>query len=782
MTTTETFRRWTARWIWIEGDPRAQNTFAEFAAEVEISDPAGCQLAISADTRYRLWINGTLVGEGPPQSQPYHQYYDQHDVAALLRPGRNRIAVLVNHLGILPETRGGLLAELVAADGSVLTATGEAWVGRRCAAAGRGEHFRMNKCYPFQERWDLGRDGEPWRIDAPLATWPAAQVLERAPVARPWGHLLPRDIPELERTPLRPVAIQTVEEAIWLENRQRTQDLSVTLSQAGRPLESARIEHAEDLLSGAGGTLLAPSHRPDEPGIHAIHDPVLVLDFGRVVTAQVELELEAEAGATIDLGYAERLVDGHFNNAIECWFADRFVHAGGRATLRPFRWKAFRYLKLRASRLRGELRLHSLRAIEERYPFVDNETEPGFAGEARLEAIDAICRRTIRLCCVEGIYDTPFREAAQWLGDVAAVTLPAIASCYGDAVLPGKFLVQSAANSLPSGLLANVSNIVPQGFAATIPDYSLHWIPALWRHYQFTGDPSWIHRLYPQATRILQAHEPQLNERGLLEDVPYWVFIDWAHVDKRGEISSYNAIFAGALDAYLAMAELRGDAWALEHYGTIRQGLGTAFHRRFFDPARGLYVDCVESGEPSPRCSEHSQIAALRFDLVPDGTADALIERTWGDARPADMIEAQPFFFTLGLEALGTHHRRELGLALTRERWGRMLDRGATSCFEEWTDSGSYRGGEFSGFQRTHSHAWSAGAATFLRYGLTGFRILEPGCTRIALDPLRTGPAYRVRLPTPHGDVVVAWDGSEIALAAPAGMMVELTDERAAVG
>lgn len=771
------FHRWSARWIWIDGDPHARDAFVHFATDLELDASTAAELLISADTRYRLWINGREAGEGPPQSQPYHQYYDRLPVGDLLRPGRNRIAVLVAHSGILPHTRGGLVAELRAADGRLLLATDSDWRARRCEAYASGEFFRMNKLYPFQERWDLRRLPMGWTDEAAIDDWPAATAVDRPPVAKPWGRLLERDIPPLEQRAQLPVAITLAEEAIWLENRTRSQDLTVALSQAGRPLQAARIEGAEHLLGGDGETVLACSHHPQEADIHAIHDPVLVLDFGRVVTAQVELEVEAEDGATIDLGYAERLVDGHFNNAIECFFADRLVCPGGACTLRPFRWKAFRYLKLRAAHTHGALRIRALRAIEQRYPFAEDETEPGFRGAERLEAVDAICRRTIRLCCVEGIYDTPFREAAQWLGDVAAISLPGIYSCYGDAVLPAKFLAQSAANALPNGLLANVSNLVPGGFNA-IPDYSLHWVVALWRHYLFTGEAEWIHRYYPQATRIIQAHEPQLNQRGLIEDMPYWVFIDWADVDKRGEVSSYNAIFAGALEAYLAMAHLRGDTWAQQTYGAIDRRLRAAFHQRFFDPERGLYVDCVEQGERSSRCSEHSQFAALRYGLHPDAaTADAVLARCFGPERPADTVEAQPFFLGIGLEALTATGHRELALRLVEERWGRrMVDRGATSCYEEWTDSGSYRDGPFKGFQRTHSHAWSAGAASFLRYGLSGFQVLEPGCARVALDPLRAGAPYRVALPTPRGTITVDWDGAQVQVDGPEGIALDLPE------
>ncbi len=84
-------RQWEARWVWHASAP-ARHAWVLFRGEFDVDTPEGMQLFISADTRYRVWINGCLVGDGPPQSQPYHQYYDERDISALARRGRNCFA------------------------------------------------------------------------------------------------------------------------------------------------------------------------------------------------------------------------------------------------------------------------------------------------------------------------------------------------------------------------------------------------------------------------------------------------------------------------------------------------------------------------------------------------------------------------------------------------------------------------------------------------------------------------------------------------------------------
>lgn len=64
-----------------------------------VDGPMRVPLRVSADARYLLWVNGAEVGRGPVRSQPRRLRYDEYDIAARLRPGRNVIAVLVTYYG-----------------------------------------------------------------------------------------------------------------------------------------------------------------------------------------------------------------------------------------------------------------------------------------------------------------------------------------------------------------------------------------------------------------------------------------------------------------------------------------------------------------------------------------------------------------------------------------------------------------------------------------------------------------------------------------------------------
>jgi len=81
--------------------PPGQQVYIAFRKTVDLAEmPSTARLAIFADTRYLLWVNGKFVERGPCRFDPRRPEYDLHDVRTLLKPGRNVIAVLVHSYAI----------------------------------------------------------------------------------------------------------------------------------------------------------------------------------------------------------------------------------------------------------------------------------------------------------------------------------------------------------------------------------------------------------------------------------------------------------------------------------------------------------------------------------------------------------------------------------------------------------------------------------------------------------------------------------------------------------
>lgn len=774
-------RKWKARWIWEPGDPKAPNAYCYFRKEFNLEELSSiCRVFVAADTRFQLFINGRFVERGGPQSQPFLQYYDEHEVSEHLKRGLNCIAVIANHTGILPDTQGGLLAEVVSDDGQVIAATGEDWRAARAVAWTSDTYaYRGNKTTPFQEFYDARKAPEGWNLpgfddsrwDKPfvVSTW----ISDRPPAVSPWTKLVPRDIPYMTAVPVLPDRIERVEESLDLINRSRANDLAPGLSMVGTEIKYSAVTGAENLCRESGDTTVQCSRNHlDDLDFDGVYAPAIVLDFGRVITARARIELSGMAGGMVEFGYAERLIDGHFNIAMECEFTDRYTMKNGEQSWESFSWRAFRYLKVRFRSCFEPITVRSIKGIISTYPYAERGCFD--STDKILNKVFEISRDTVRLCSNDCLMDTPWREQAQWLGDVAAVTVPCIYACFGDDLLPGKFIRQSAHNQHPTGMLSNISNIVNHNWQSAIPDYSLWWVMGLWNHYLYTGDEHWIHSFYPNALRIIYSHLDYVNEHGLIEDMPYWVFIDWADVERRGESAAYNGIFYGALETLAKMARLKNDRFTLELADEAMASIKSNFQAHLFDSDRRCFADANIDGRLSEKVSEHGNAAAIMWGLCDEETSRQAIETLW-EKRSLRATEAQPFFMVVVLNALDRAGRFDLALRLIHDRWGRrMVERGATSVSEEWYINGSWRAGDWTGFLRTLSHAWSAIPAEFLIRNMMGLKIITPGGSKVSVSPKDVPFDYTVKYPVPAGVITVRKHGSEVEVSNTDTIKVQL--------
>jgi len=79
----------TTKWIWCaQNNPRDYNQTVHFKKEFTVRDPANARLQITADSWYRVSVNGKWINDGPARAYPDHWQYDEHDLASTLRPGK----------------------------------------------------------------------------------------------------------------------------------------------------------------------------------------------------------------------------------------------------------------------------------------------------------------------------------------------------------------------------------------------------------------------------------------------------------------------------------------------------------------------------------------------------------------------------------------------------------------------------------------------------------------------------------------------------------------------
>jgi hypothetical protein len=128
------------------------------------------------------------------------------------------------------------------------------------------------------------------------------------------------------------------------------------------------------------------------------------------------------------------------------------------------------------------------------------------------------------------------------------------------------------------------------------------------------------------------------------------------------------------------------------------------------------------------------------------------------------------------LQALSQAGQTDAALDIVRTYWGAMLDRGATTFWEdfnlEWLEGssridelvksgqkdlhGDYGAYCYRGFRHSLCHGWASGPTAWMSQTILGVTPLEPGCAKVRIVPqLGSLKWAEGTYPTPHGAIKV---------------------------
>lgn len=206
-----------AKWIWSAQQRLTVN--CHLLARRIFDLPAEMReavLTITACSRYRLYVNGQHVGDGPYRSEWPQIYEDAYDLDQLpLKKGRNVIAVLCSNIALAqhgqPPGPGGLLASLIcrpAAGGrTVKIVTDSSWRLIEDPARLRTAPRRLFTV-GFSELYDLRAEPDDWTgADFDDSAWQSADVVDDQG-ATPYKEILECPIPRLNIEPTLPEHVQ----------------------------------------------------------------------------------------------------------------------------------------------------------------------------------------------------------------------------------------------------------------------------------------------------------------------------------------------------------------------------------------------------------------------------------------------------------------------------------------------------------------------------------------------------------------------------------------------
>lgn len=762
-------RKWQAKWIWLDKDA-ASGTKQERAylrRTFRIADPGKARLTIdvTADSRYRLYMNGVWVSGGPAKGDGWSHYYETLDLTAYLVPGVNALTAIVVHYPIVSSgnngengpasvwrsDRGGFLLEGAVTDeqGTELETlhSDDRWKIKRDEAVSIGEE-KLTLFVGGMETVDAGLLPHGWRLPGfDDASWPPPGQLQE-PHDLMWGQLNRRQLTPRTIPPLR-----------------ETDRLPARLMRTDRDPNGA-ASPAEGLFP-----LAIPAHA----------EGWLELDIGEMTAGYPQLRLVGGAGAAIKLLYSEayeygsaQAAAGGSRRAVRDDPAgkelvgneDAYIAAGigteeQPEIYEPLAVRAGRFIRLSYAAGDEPLAIAGLVWREEGFPL---------ACVAKAESSDPdwprmweISLNTLRRCMHDTYEDTPFYEQMQYIMDARSQALFTY-QISADDRLPRKTIHDYHSSLLPSGMLqSRYPSVDPQ----VIPGFSLLWVLMVHDHYRYFGDLSLVKRYRPTIDAVLDWFGRRV-EKGLVGIIPeaYWSFVDWVEEWRdqagsppakwQGPMTVYNLMYAAALACGAELNEATGRRDTANEYAARADEIREAVRSRCFDKERGLYRD----GPDVREFSQHAQIWAVLGGAATGRAATELMERTLSDATLARASFSMSLFYFRALSIAGLYDRT---LALWKP-WKDQIGMHLTAWVEDPVT------------QRSDCHGWGALPLYEYTAETLGVQPAEPGFARIRIAPRPSGLTWASgTVATPKGTVDVSWRLSEervfrLSVRSPAGV------------
>ena len=539
-----------------------------------------------------------------------------------------------------------------------------------------------------------------------------------------------------------------------------------------------------------------------------------VVDVGQNVNGWVRLHRLGSSGRDVTLTYGESLdQDGDVTQEAVAFSSlggprpdvtfqvDRVISAGIEGDVFEPRHstKGFQFVRVEGEDL--ALAADDVAAV---VVHSDLDRRGGFAcSDERVNGLHRIAEWSFRGNACDIPTDCPTRERAGWTGDwqIYAETAAFLYDVGGFTV---KWLRDLAAEQRSDG---RVTNLVPEPHPGderspeiwTKLEGSAGWGDAAvhvpWVTYLASGDlrllaeqwnsaRAWVDYAAGAAatgrhdSRAAGSATPAPHERFVWDTG--WHFGEWLEVGERGIGAlerAWTADHGAVATAYLyrSARELADMARALGRdseataYADLARNVGDAWRTEFFG------VD----GSTTPD-TQATYARALAFGLVPDELRAAAAARLVQLIRAAGThlstgFLATPFLLPVLADTGHLDVAYELLLQDTEPSWLTMLDRGATTVWEEWD------GVDTEGVAHASLNHFSKGAVIgFLHRYVAGLQLLEPGYRMFRVQPRPGGGLSwaRAHHECPYGRIEVHWEhtrrGVTLDVAVPPGTEAEL--------
>lgn len=701
--------------------------FAYFRKQVICTgQPGKCVMSITANTRYRLWVNGKPVLSGPCKGDWYSHYYETVDVTEYLTTGENVFAVQVLFLNPydVGEQYGNERTPILAAVSSP--------VGHRLALEGKicgldGEC--LEELTTGTADWQVYLDSAYYikckEINCNSGGFCEDIDFRKEPVGwKETGYICRKAEPEEKRkgcwwdtTALETVLPGDFERAVGFLGKFQVKERPIPL-----------LFEEEGILTEELGTEAFGRGDIQQKWIQIApgQKERIVFCRERVTNAYMRYIFRGGHGGRVRFTYFEKFVkegediprDDYENGVIE-GMSEEILLSGEPLIFEPFWVRSFRFLEIVLEA--GEEAIHFYRPVFRRTGYPMKQISHIRSSEPWVEELWEMCIATLQNCMLETYMDCPFYEQMQFLMDTRLQALFHY-TIDGDTRLAKKALWDFHCSMTPDGLMHGK---YPSSFPQIISTFSLYFVFMLRDYYWQTGDKAEIKRYRSDVDTILEYYDRKVGESGLVEKVGYWPFVDWqeAWADNAGVPAAatvgpstiHNLMYAYALQCGAELAEATGRNGLKQEYLDRQQAVCRKVQELCWDWEREMYRD----GPEFRQYTQHAQSWAALNRMGTEEERKKMLRHAMRetDVIPCSFSTSYELFRALEQEGMYEETRKLMG------RWIALREKHCTTCPEE-PDKG-----------RSENHAWSVLPMYEMIRKLAGVEPMEPGWKSVRICP-----------------------------------------------
>lgn len=600
--------------------------FAYFRCEADLPSDAALTVDITANSRYRLWVNGNPVLSGPAKGDLHRQYYDTVDLTKYLTAGRNCFCVQVLYCdpdtaevqtdqraslyGVISPRAGHRLAlegDIVNKDGEVVgtITTGKAdW----CVWLDNSFYLKSSDitCYlgAVMEEIHFDRSPADWKtVGYNCAHWHQAEAASTVHWREPlfYAGVLPK--------------FNIAERSIPLLYEKEDRFVRVFFQQTGENI-----------------TLLEEGSFSISPG----KSLELILDAGVIKNGFPRWTFSRGTGAKVSFTYFEKfggaesdLCRSDARGTISGLTDTIWLH-GGKLVYEPFWFRTFRFVRVRIEPAEESVQMFAPAFRKTGYPL--EVTSSVHSSADWVERLWDISVRTLENCMMDTYMDCPYYEQLQFVMDTRLEALYTYAVS-GDHALVKKALLDFHCGLLPNGLLPGK---YPSAYCQIISTFSLYYIDMLWEYYHQTGDMEMVKLCRADVDRILEYYDGRTGSNGLVGRLDYWEFVDWQDAWSKtsgapaalqhGPSTIINLMYAYALSRAALLAKATGRSGLADEYLTRHTAIISAVQNTCWDAERGMYRE----GPDFSQFTQHAQAWAILNDMLTGEPARRILRTAMG--------------------------------------------------------------------------------------------------------------------------------------------------------